>query len=168
MCTHKLPVLPVLALAAVSLVGIGAATRSRPSSIEGVWRTAEVRLGGPGARTVSPTEPSMAIITSKHYSRVESHAERPRPVVLDPATATADELRAAWGPFYAEAGTYQVSNGNVLTMHSVVSKNPAAMASGSVTMYTYRAEGDTLWMTQQRDLRGPVANPATIKLVRVN
>src|SRR5215207_2570770 len=104
MCTHKLPVLPVLALAAVSLAGIAAATRSRPTSIEGVWRTAEVRLGGPGARTVSPTEPSLAIITPKHYSRVESHAERPRPAVLDPAAATADELRAAWGPFYAEAG----------------------------------------------------------------
>lgn len=168
MCTHKLPVLPVLALAAVSLVGIGAATRSRPASIEGVWRTVEVRLGGPAARTVSPTEPSMAIMTAKHYSRVESHAERPRPTVLNPAMATADELRASWGPFYAEAGTYQVSNGNVVTMHSVVSKNPAAMAAGSITTYTYRAEGDTLWLTQQRDLRGPVANPATIKLVRVN
>ena len=168
MCTHKLPVLPVLALAAVSLAGISAATRSRPASIEGVWRTAEVRLGGPGARTVSPTEPSMAIITAKHYSRVESHAERPRPTVVNPATATADELRASWGPFYAEAGTYQVSNDNVVTMHSVVSKNPAAMAAGSTTTYTYRAEGDTLWLTQQRDLRGPVANPATITLVRVN
>ena len=71
MCTHKLPVLPVLALAAVSLAGIGAATRSRPASIEGVWRTAAVRLGGPGAPTVSPTEPSLAIMTAKYYGRVQ-------------------------------------------------------------------------------------------------
>jgi hypothetical protein len=61
-----------------------------------------------------------------------------------------------------------VSNGNVLMMHSVVSKNPAAMVAGSLTSYTYRVEGDTLWLTQQRDLRGPVANPMTIALVRVN
>ena len=110
----------------------------------------------------------MAIMTAKYYSRVESHGDRPRPTVANPATATADELRASWGPFYAEAGSYQVSDGNVLTMHSVVSKNPVAMAAGSATTYTYKAEGDTLWLTQQRDLRGPVANPITITLVRVN
>ena len=33
--------------------------------------------------------------------------------------------------------------------------------------YTFKLEGDTLWLTQQRDLRGPVANPATFKLIRV-
>jgi len=165
MCTHKLP---VLALAAVSLAGLVAATRSGPASVQGVWRTSEVTLTGPGARTLRAEEPSLDILTPKHYSRVEWHAGRPRPTVADAATATADELRAAWGPFYAEAGTYDVSNGNVLTMHSVQSKNPAAMAPGSFTTYTFKLDGDTLWLTQQRDLRGPVANPATFKLIRVD
>jgi hypothetical protein len=52
-------------------------------------------------------------------------------------------------------------------MHSVQSKNPAATAAGSFTTYTFKLQGDTLWLTQQRDLRGPVANPATFKLIRV-
>ena len=164
MCTHKLP---VLMLTAVSLAGVAAATRSRPASIQGVWQTTEVRFTGPGARTLRQEEPNLGILTPKHYSRVEWHAASPRPTVVDAATATADELRAAWGPFYADAGTYDVSNGNVMTMRSVISKNPAAMAAGSFTTYTFRLEGDTLWLTQQRDLHGPVANPATFKLVRV-
>jgi hypothetical protein len=140
MCTHKLP---VVVLTAVSLAGLGAATRSRPASIQGVWRTSEVTFTGPGARTLRQEAPNLAVVTPKHYSRVEWHA------------------------FYAEAGTYEVSNGNVMTMRSVVSKNPAAMAAGSFTTYTFKLDGDTLWLTQQRDLRGPVANPATFKLVRV-
>ena len=164
MCTHKLP---VLALAAVSLAGLAAATRSGPASVQGVWRTSEVTLTGPGARTFRQEEPNLGILTPKHYSRVEWHAGGPRPTVRDAATATAEELRAAWGPFYADAGTYELSHGNVLTMHSVQSKNPAAMATGSFTTYTFKLEGDTLWLTQQRDLRGPVANPATFKLIRV-
>jgi hypothetical protein len=164
MCTHKLP---VLVLAAVSLTALAAATRMRPASIQGVWRTTEVTFTGPGARTLRQDAPSLGILTPKHYSRVEWHADQPRPVVADAATATADELRAAWGPFYAEAGTYEMSNDNIVTMHSVVAKNPAAMADGSFTTYMFRLSGDTLWLTQKRDLRGPVANPATFKLVRV-
>ena len=164
MCTHKLP---LLALAAVSLVGLAAATRSSEASIQGVWRTAAVTLTGPEARTIEQGVPSLAVLTSKHYSRVEVHGDRPRPDVANAATATAEELRAAWGPFFGEAGTYSVSNGNVLTMRAVVSKNQAAMASGASSTYTFRQVGDTLWLTQQRDLRGQVANPATIKLVRV-
>ena len=76
MCTHKLP---VLVLAAVSLAGVAAATRSRPASIQGVWQTTEVRFTGPGARTLRQEEPSLGILTPKHYSRVEWHAGRPRP-----------------------------------------------------------------------------------------
>ena len=44
MCTHKLP---LLALAAVSLAGVAAATRSSEASLQGVWRTAAVTLTGP-------------------------------------------------------------------------------------------------------------------------
>ena len=38
-----------------------------------------------------------------------SQAERPRPVLADAAKADADELRATWGPFVAEAGTYELN-----------------------------------------------------------
>ena len=66
----------------------------------------------------------------------------------------------------AEAGSYELSSASFVT-HPVVSKNPAAMTAGSFTSYSYRVAGDTLWLTPQRDSRGTVKNPPTIKLMRV-
>jgi hypothetical protein len=79
--------------------------------------------------------------------------------------ATADELRAAWGPFAAEAGTYEIT-GNLITMRPVAAKNPAAMAPGAFTTWSYRLEGKTLWVTAERNQKGPIANPVTVKCVR--
>jgi len=155
-------------LLAVTAVGAlsGGAVASRSPSIEGVWRATEVTLTGPGARTIRPLQPNLALITAKHYSRLEIHADA-RPSLTDAAKATAEELRQVWGPVVAEAGSYQTSPGNVLTLHAVVAKNPATMEAGAFTSYVYRLAGDTLWLTLQRDQRGPAANPPTIKLTRV-
>jgi len=144
----------------------GAALASRSPAIEGVWQAVEVTTGGPEAQTLSPLQPNLSIITAKHYSHIEIHSNAPRPVVADVGKATADELRLAWGPVAAEAGSYELSEGSLVT-HPVVSKNPAAMARGSFTVYAFRVAGDTLWLTPQRDARGAVRNPPTIKLRRV-
>jgi len=151
--------------AAGGLSGAALASRST-STIEGVWQAVEVTTTGPGARTIGPLQPNLSIITGKHYSHIEIHSDAPRPVVADAAMATADELRLAWGPVAAEAGSYELSEGSFVT-HPVVSKNPAAMARGSFTAYAFRVAGDTLWLTPQRDARGAVPNPPTIKLRRV-
>ena len=87
-------------------------------------------------------------------------------MVADVTKATADELRAAWGPFYAEAGTYEVS-GNLITLRPVAAKNPAAMTPGAFTTWSYRLDGSTLWVTAERNQNGPIANPVTVKSVRV-
>jgi hypothetical protein len=146
-------------------LAIVVAAPSKPASIQGAWRTVEVTLPGPNGRTITNTQPNLTIVTQKHYSRVEVHADNPRPVVADVAKATADELRAAWGPFVAEAGTYEVS-GNVITMRPTVSKNPAAMGPGSFSKYSYRMAGDTIWITPQSTDKGPIADPMKIKAVR--
>jgi hypothetical protein len=98
---------------------------------------------------------------------VEVHAEGQRPSPSDAAKATADELRAAWGPFFGEAGTYELTNGNVITMRPTVAKDAAAMTHGAFFTRTFRMQGDTLWVTDQRNERGPIANPMTAKLIRV-
>ena len=82
------------------------------------------------------------------------------------AKATADELRATWGPFVGEAGTYEVS-GNTITMRPIASKSPAAMASGAFIVSTFKLDGNTLWIAQQRNQNGPYPSPVTFKLVRV-
>ncbi len=146
-----------------------ASAQSRRESVQGVWQTVEVTLTGPAARTIAIPRPppNLVILTARHYSRVEVQAEGPRPIPPDVSKASADELRAVWGPFVGEAGTYEVTGGNLITMRPMAAKNPAAMAPGAFIVYTYKIEGDTIWVTQQRNQDGPFANPATIKAVRV-
>jgi hypothetical protein len=147
--------------------GQGIAAQSPRNSLQGVWRVVEAVISGPGARTIAFAErPNLTIITARHYSRVEVQADGPRPVLPDVAKASADELRAAWGPLVSEAGTYEVTAGNVITMRPIASKNPAVMGPGVFITYSYKLDGDTLSLTQQRNQNGPFANPFTLKLVR--
>ena len=159
----------LLALISGALISTPSAQSSKPASIQGVWQTVQVVTTGPGARTITVPEPrpNLTIITARHYSRVEVHAEGPRPSPTDATKATAEELRAAWGPFFGEAGTYEIASGNVITMRPTVAKNPAEMTRGAFFARTFRIQGDTLWVTDQRNERGAIANPVTAKLVRV-
>ena len=156
------------ALSVGLLISQGTAAQSTRASIQGVWRVVEATITGTGARTIAFAErPNLTIITAKHYSRVEVQADGPRPVLADVAKASADELRAVWGPFVSEAGTYEVAPGNLVTMRPIASKNPAVMGPGVFITYSYTMDGNTLSLTQQRNQSGPLANPFTLKLVRV-
>jgi len=159
----------VAALFGVALAVTGdLAGQGHRESIQGVWQTVEVALTGPGARTITLPQPppNLAIITARHYSRVEVHSEGPRPMLADTSQASADQLRSVWGPFVGEAGTYEVAGG-VITMRPVAAKNPAAMVPGAFITYSYKLDGNTIWLTQQKNQDGPFANPVTIKAVRV-
>lgn len=157
------------ALSVALLTSEGSAAQST-AQIQGVWRIVEATVTGPGARIVPFAElPNLTIITAKHYSRVEVQGDpgSPRPILKDVAKATADELRAAWGPFVAEAGTYELTSGGLITMRPIASKNPAVMGKGIFLTYSYKLDGNTLSLTQQRNQNGPFANPFSLKLVRV-
>ena len=160
-----------LLLAALSvglLTNQGTAQQSTRESIQGVWRIVEATISGPGARTIAFADrPNLTIITARHYSRVEVQSDGPRPILADVAKATADELRAVWGPFVSEAGTYEVAPGGVITMRPIASKNPAVMGQGVFITYSYKLDGDTLSLTQQRNQNGVFANPFALKLMRV-
>jgi hypothetical protein len=151
------------------LTATAAAGQSKRGVLQGAWQAVEIVFSGPRARTIAIPEPrpNLTVITARHYSRVEVQSEGPRPIPADVAKASADELRAAWGPFVGEAGTYEVTDANVITMRPLAAKNPAAMVPGAFITYSYRLEGDTIWLTQQRNQNGPFANPVTIKAVRI-
>ena len=142
---------------------------SKQESIQGVWQAVEVTITGPGARTIAIPEPrpNLTILTARHYSRVEDQSERARPIPADVTRASADELRAVWGPFVGEAGTYEVTTGNLITMRPIAAKNPAVMGPGVFMTYSYKLDGDTMWVTQHRNQNGPFTNPVTVKIVRV-
>jgi hypothetical protein len=156
------------ALSVGLLTGQGTAAQWTRASIQGVWRIVGATTTGPGARTIAFADrPNLTIITVRHYSRVEVQADGPRPILADVAKASADELRAVWGPFVSEAGTYDVTPDGLITMRPIASKNPAVMGPGVFISYSYKLDGDTLSLTQQRNENGPFANPFTLKLVRV-
>jgi len=156
-----------VALAVALLTSQGIAAQSKRGSIQGVWRTVEVTMRGPAARTITQIPPNLTILTARYYSRINIDAEGPRPIVADVTKASADELRAVWGPFVGEAGTYEVITGNLITMRPIAAKNPAVMGPGVFITYTYELDGDTIRVTQQRNEHGPFANPVTIKAVRI-
>jgi hypothetical protein len=158
----------IAALTAGLVASPGHAAQSAQSSIQGVWKIVEATTTGPGARTIPFGErPNLTIITAKHYSRVEVQADGPRPAIADVAKATADELRAVWGPFVAEAGTYEVAPNGLVTMRPIASKNPAVMGPNVFITYAYKIEGNTLSLTQQRNQNGAFPAPFSLKLVRV-
>ena len=150
------------------LASEGIAAGPKSPSLQGVWQAVEVTIPGPVKRTITVPEPrpNLTTITARHYSRVQVEAEGARPAVADVTKASADDLRAAWGPFYAEAGTYEVT-GNVITLRPVAAKNPAAMTLRAFTTWSFTLENNTLRVTAQRNQNGPIANPPTITLVRL-
>ena len=145
------------------------------TSIQGVWRVAEVTVTNPspepGLRskgTYTDLQPALLIFTGKHYSQVVDTAIKPRPAspFKVPAKPTAEEMQAQWGPFQAQAGTYELS-GTTLTRRAIVAKNPANQTGKAVIRSTIKVDGNNLWITTTENATGKIEYPGTIKYVRV-
>jgi hypothetical protein len=155
----------IVALALTLLAVVPFVAPPQSMSLAGTWKATEVTLTGPGAGTFTNVS-SLTLLTARYFARVEVRTDAPRPMVTDPANATADEMRAAWGPFFAEAGTYEISGGE-LTMRPIVSKNSAAMNGSAYTVYAVTLSGNVLTLTSKRNQAGPLPNPVTIKATRI-
>jgi hypothetical protein len=137
------------------------------ASIQGVWQLVEVTTtGSNGSTNVSP-QPGLRIFTDKHFSRVLVDGDQARPDLPDAATATADELRAVWGPLVGEAGSYELTGGNLFTSRALVAKTPAGMKSDGFSTVSYKLEGNMLWLTQLSTQDGPTTDPIVSKYTRV-
>jgi hypothetical protein len=152
-----------LLLALTLFAGIAHA-QSTATPLTGTWRVTEVVLTGPDAATHSNPQPGLYLFTGKHYSYVQVRGDQPRPDLSDKPTDA--ELLAAYNPVIANSGTYEVS-GTTLITHPIVAKNPNAMHAGNSLNSTFKLEGKTLVLTQVSTQSGPVANPVTIKLTRI-
>jgi hypothetical protein len=60
---------------------------------------------------------------------------------------TTEEKVMAFDSLVSSAGTYEVS-GSTIAVRPMVARNPNFMAGGS-SRYEFRAEGDTLWLTEK-------------------
>jgi hypothetical protein len=136
----------------VAALGIALAA---DSPLVGVW---QVDAGA------SP-QAGLYLFTAAHYSMLAATTNRPD--VADTNKATADELRAIWGPLLANAGSYDIS-GDLITIRPIVAKIPVVMKAGANEVYRFHVEGKTLTLQQVRNARGvTVAQAAVLRLTRV-
>jgi hypothetical protein len=168
----RLAVVATAVAGLMALVGapLFAQSGAASQSIQGVWRVTEVTTTGPNASTNSSPQPSQYIFTPKHFSFIRINATKPRPDLTreQEPTATAAQLLAVYGfdALSAQSGTYEVAGGK-LTTRAVVARGNGPMASGAFSTASYKLDGKTLTITQERNTAGPVANPTTWRLTRI-
>ena len=126
--------------------------RAQASPLQGTWQVTDGTAG-------------LYIFAGTHYSMMAASTERPD--IADLSKATADEMRALYGPMSGNAGTYEF-DGSAVTIHPIVAKFPVVMKPGANEVYGVRIEDNVLVLTQQRNARGVVVqNGNTTRLVRV-
>lgn len=164
MSTKRLFVVGVL-IGIAEIVGCAQREDSN-SGVIGVWRVSELTFIEPNERTVTKPQPGIVIITPHYYSRNLVISDTPRPE-LPQDQPTDKQIADAFKPFIANAGTYEI-RGTELTTRRIAAKNPAEMRAGNFLTFTFRLEGrDTLWLTSKTDENGPVVNPTSVKLTRL-
>jgi len=132
----------VLVVAAVSVLALSAAATTDASAVEGVWKYVSITYTTPeGTQEIDITQPSFLIFTAKHYASLFVTGGEPRAEL--PEGATDEQLVAAWRPFIAHAGTYEVK-GNEIHQKMLLNKSPK---QSDGTPGTFEVDGDTLVRT---------------------
>lgn len=91
-------------------------------AIQGVWRIVEQTVNHQTLRDTT-LGAGFHIYAARHFAVVRETGEPPRPGAGDVDRATVAQLLATWGPFVAQAGTYELS-GDRLIATILVAKNP--------------------------------------------
>jgi hypothetical protein len=154
------------AAVAVTTIGFAAVfAQSGKSPLEGAWELQNATYPKPPNNPVTKPR-GMVILSGNRYSLiVVNDSERPTLRQDDVVKATADQLRAVWGPLTAHAGTFQIA-GNMITMRPAVVKNNPPNASSFFFEHTFTLKGDSLTMTESGFPGGPPSNPRTLHLIR--
>ena len=157
--------LAVVACMAALVVLVTVQSTAEQGKLEGVWKAIETTTAGnPVKITVPPDRPGLLIFTKK-YTGFWNIAALTRPGYPRQGATDAQKV-AAWEPFQAVAGTYEVK-GNIITRRIIVAKDPNNMPPGNWQTIEFKIEGDTLITTQKTTEIGPFPNPITMKYVRL-
>ena len=132
---------------AVVAAGALVAAVAAESPLVGVWQIE------------SSAQAGLYLFTPTHYSMVL--AATGRPDIADTGKASADELRALWGPMLANAGTFEIA-GDLITIHPLVAKMPVVMKTGATEVYRFHIEGKTMTLRQARNARGVTVESAPV------
>lgn len=143
----------------------------KPTALTGTWQITEVRRGGPNGKTNNNPQPGFYLFTGTHFSVMVVTSDAPRPDDIPPGPVdetkvTFRQLAAAWSSLSAYGGTYTLSD-STLTVHAEISKSPRPMTRKESIVFSYRIDGDKLTLIPIRDSNGPIANPTTTTLKRI-
>jgi hypothetical protein len=165
-CMAALAVLVTVQSAVAQVKKVVPGKVAAQGKLEGVWKIAEFSTAVSSASTITTTaQPGIFIFTKKHYSIMFISSDKPRPN-LPLQNATDAQRVAAWGPFSANSGTYEIK-GTTLTTHPLVAKHPAVMKPGAFVTYDFKIEGNTRLLTPKESNTVPGGTPPTYKLVRL-
>ena len=78
---------------------------------------------------------------------------------------TADELRAVWGPFVGEAVRTKF-RGQCDHHAPYRREKPGGDEVGAFTTWSYKRDGNTMWVTARANQNGPV-DAVTVKAIRI-
>ena len=139
----------VLVIAAVSFLAFRPASTTNATAVEGVWKTVHVTLtNDEGTQEIDNPPPNLSIYSGSHYAYVFVVGEEPRATL--PEDPTDEQLLAAWRPFRANAGTYEVK-GNEIHTKMIVAMNPNLTAEQAERTATFEVDGDTMVQTFTTD-----------------
>ena len=111
------------------------------TAVEGVWKLVHVTTATGDFDT---TQPGILLFTAGHYASVAVRGTEPRETF--PEEPTDEQRLAAWGRFFARAGTYEV-NGNEIHTKVIVARNPNLTAEQAERSSTFELDGDTMVRT---------------------
>src|SRR5262245_17279713 len=94
----------VLAMTSLCVALVGVSAQSGKSPLEGTWELQNLTFAKPPAIPVN--KPTGTIIFSGNHFAIVFVGNSVRTQFSDQGTATADQLRAVWGPLTANAGTF--------------------------------------------------------------
>ena len=133
-----------------------------PSALVGAWLITETTTTtADSSWTNSTPQTGLYIFTESHFSNMLIHGPESRQ--LFPEAATPEQRLAAYDPFIADAGSYELTD-STLTTQNIIAKVPNVM--NAALHYRYSLSGDSLLLT----LSGGWAPPdgeLTYQLVRL-
>jgi hypothetical protein len=141
----------------VLAIALPASAQKPAGSLRGAWRVASLTTAD--GKTDSAPQPGLYIFTDRHYGIQRVTTAR---AALPAQNASDKDRLAAFDPFIANTGTYELQ-GNTLITRPIVAKNPNVM-TGPPQKSDVKFEGAS---TLQLVSTGPDGTKTTYKLQRV-
>jgi hypothetical protein len=145
----------------MSLTPIGFASAQE---VAGAWRLEEIKSG---VKTSRFANANMYLFTKGHFSIIRVEGDKPRSTESWTSMTPGQVVDTYVKQFSASGGTYELKGG-VLTMRTTIAKNPNIMTRGDWISYAVEFSGDKMTLTAATTNEGPVEQPQTMTLVRVD